>query len=137
MPTPSYRKDTVNFKFHNANPRGLLSAPDCVVRAISFASDDSWTSVYMDLARIGLEIKSMPNAKATYQKYLAELGYTKHKQPRHQNRTKLQLYEFCMIHTTGTYIISIANHMTVVHYGKIYDTWNCSHKTVGNYWEVK
>jgi len=34
------------------------------------------------------------------------------------------------------YIVSLANHLSVVVNGYVYDTWNCTHKSVGNYWVI-
>ena len=34
------------------------------------------------------------------------------------------------------YIVKVANHITVVKNKELYDTWNCSNKSVGNYWII-
>lgn len=35
------------------------------------------------------------------------------------------------------YVVSVASHVTVVLNNKVWDTWNCGWKSVGNYWERK
>lgn len=132
-----YRKSKGRFIFHNENPRGLLRASDCVIRAIAKATNKQWEVVLTDLTEVGLKVKDVPNAKGTYNKYLEQLGYPMQKQPRKKDNTKYTAEEFAKKYNQGIYIISLANHLTVVVDGKIYDTWNCSDKSVGNYWEVK
>ena len=39
-----------------------------------------------------------------------------------------------MIFQKKTLIISMANHLTCAKAGTLIDTWNCSQKSVGNYW---
>jgi hypothetical protein len=133
----SYRQDKGNYVFYNANPKKLLSSSDCVIRAISKALNKSWEDVYMDLVKIGLETKAMPSQKKTFEKYLNELGYATEKQPRKEDNTKYTADEFAKKNKKGIYIINLANHLSVLVDGKIYDTWNCSRKCVGNYWKVK
>lgn len=132
-----YRKSKGCFVFHNENPKGLLRAADCVIRAIAKATKQDWETVFTGLAKIGLEIKDVPNSKPVYKQYLAEQGYPMQKQPRKSDNTKYTVEEFAKKYNQGTYIISLSKHLTVIIDGKIYDTWNCSSKSVGNYWEVK
>ena len=132
-----YRKSKGCFIFHNENPRGLLRSNDCVIRAIAKATGKDWDEVFEQLAIIGLELKDVVNSKPVYDKYLQQLGYPMQKQPRKSNNTKYTAAEFATEFNKGRYVISLANHLSVVVDGKIYDTWNCSDKSVGNYWEVK
>jgi hypothetical protein len=133
----SYRESKGCFVFHNENPKGSLRAADCVIRAIAKATKQDWETVFTDLAKIALEIKDVPNSKPVYKQYLTEQGYPMQKQPKKSDNTKYTVEEFAKKYNQGTYIISLANHLTVIIDGKIYDTWNCSSKSVGNYWEVK
>lgn len=132
-----YRKSKGSFVFHNENPKGSLRAADCVIRAIAKATKQDWETVFTDLAKIALEIKDVPNSKPVYKQYLTEQGYPMQKQPKKSDNTKYTVEEFAKKYNQGTYIISLSNHLTVIIDGKIYDTWNCSSKSVGNYWEVK
>jgi hypothetical protein len=132
-----YRKSKGCFIFHNENPRGLLRSNDCVIRAIAKATGKDWDEVFEQLAIIGLELKDVVNSKPVYDKYLQQLGYLMQKQPRKSNNTKYTAAEFAKKFNKGRYVISLAHHLSVVVDGKIYDTWNCSEKSVGNYWEVK
>ena len=132
-----YRKSKGCFIFHNENPKGSLRSGDCVIRAISKATGKHWDEVFTELARIGLEIKDTISSKRVYDQYLQEQSYPIQKQPRKSDNTKYTAAQFAKKFNQGTYIISLANHLSVIVDGKIYDTWNCSVSCVGNYWEVK
>lgn len=118
----------------NLNPKGLKTG-DCVIRAIAYATEQSWDKVYEDLCKIGLKMKRLPNEKQVFSKYLEDLGWKKFKQPRNWDNTKLEVCEF--IEKEATFlktIISLPGHLTVIDNYEIVDTWDCSHKKVGNYW---
>lgn len=117
----------------NLNPRGIKTG-DCVVRAIAYATQQSWDDVYKGLVEIGLKMKRMPNEKQVYEKYLDSLGWKKQKQPRKHNGFKYTIDEFIKAAPKGIYIIKVALHLTVVVDGDIVDIWNCGRKSVGNYW---
>jgi len=123
------------FKFHNQNPKGK-KVSDCVVRAISYAMGKSWYEVYDDLSILGRKMGDMPNNKPVFSKYLENSGWIKNKMPRHDDNTRYTLYDFAK-ENKGIFIVLIAHHLTVVENGQIIDTWNCSHKCVGNYWTKK
>lgn len=132
-----YRQDKGRFKYHNENPRGLKRAGDCVVRALAKGLEKDWETVYQGLALLGLELKDMPSADRVYEEYLKLDGFEKQKQPRKANNLKYTVEEFAAENPIGTYIVRIAGHLTVINKGFIYDTWNCSYKSVGNYWEIR
>lgn len=144
----------MKFEKLNLNPKGI-KAGDCVIRAIALATDQTWDKVYTDLCEMGLKMKRMPNDKQIYEKYLEQLGWTKHKQPRAYN------YEqgYCSGMSKYTVneliykldgdkligggcphiIVSVANHLTCLednHGYQIMDTWDCGYKCVGNYWTL-
>lgn len=141
---------------HNENPKGLKSG-DCVVRAIALATGQSWDKVFTDLCEIALKKKRMPNEKQVYEVYLEKLGWEKHRQPRstvYENGyvdtykkytvdkfiTDLNLMKN-IERKHDIYIITVAHHMTCVKYQgiefDIYDIWDCSNKTIRNYWTKK
>lgn len=117
----------------NMNSKGI-KASDCVVRAICYATQQSWDDVYNELCKIGFKMKRMPNEKQVYEKYLEHLGWSKQKQPRKSNGFKYTVDEFAESMSREVYIVTVANHMTVVAGREIVDTWDCGHKTIGNYW---
>lgn len=120
----------------NLNPKNRKTG-DCVVRAIAYATQQSWDKVYQDLCELGFKMKRMPNDKQVYEKYLDNLGWHKHKQPRKWNNFKYTVDEFIDIAPNDVYIVSVANHLTAIGDREIKDIWDCGHKSVGNYWCTK
>lgn len=86
--------------------------------------------------------------------YLKEQGFTKCKQPRKYDRTKYTGKEFCKVlqafgkdpatygNEIGDGIISAprivasigGHHITAIINGKVNDIWDCTGKSIGNYW---
>jgi hypothetical protein len=132
----------------NLNPTGKATS-DCVVRAIMKATKKTWLDVYKNLCAIGgLEFK-MPSDKKVYEIYLDQLGWKKQKMPKifipelrmvngqRQDGMTYRRYtvqKFAEHKPKGIFIISVANHLTTIVDGNLYDTWDCSQKSVGNYW---
>ena len=116
----------------NLNPKGVKTG-DCVVRAIAYATQQSWDDVFIGLNKIAFKKKRVFNDKVVYENYLKELGWEKQKQPRKMNGFKYTVDEFCE-NFRGVAIVTVANHMTAIADHDVVDTWDCGHKTIGNYW---
>lgn len=122
----------------NINPKNKITK-DCVIRAIATATNKTWESIYRELAELGIKKGLMINDRNNWKAYLKNLGYEKQNMPRREDRTRYTLEEFCdeLAKTNVTYIVKVANHITVVKNKDLYDTWNCSRKSVGNYWIIE
>ena len=123
---------------YNNNPKNKKTG-DCVIRAISFATKNSWEKTYRALAELGIKNCLILNDTNNWRKYLKLLGYEQQKMPRKADNTRYTVHEFCnqLAKKDVTYIIKVANHITVVKDKDLYDTWDCSNKSVGNYWIIK
>ena len=99
----------------NINPKNKLTK-DCVIRAIATATNKTWESVYRELAELGIKKGLMINDRNNWKAYLKNLGYEKQNMPRREDRTRYTLEEFCdeLAKTNVTYIVKVANHITVV-----------------------
>lgn len=117
----------------NVNPKGRRTG-DCVVRALTVALNKSYEEVFDRLVAIAKQSCYTPNDKHTYEKLLAEEGFAKAKQPRKADNTKYTVSEIRLLTNRRKVVISVANHLTVVSDGVLVDTWNCSRKTIGNYY---
>lgn len=125
------------FEKFNKNPRNIKSA-DCVVRAIATALNQSWLQTYNDLCNLGSDLCRMPNEPITYERYLKQRGFDKQKMPKRTDNTRYTVKEFAdeLAEFDKVYIISVAKHLTVLKGNTLVDTWDCSYKSVGNYWVV-
>lgn len=118
----------------NLNPKGKKTG-DCVIRAIAYATNQSWDKVYKDLCDIGFKMKMLPNEKRVWTKYLKELGWEKQNCPRRPDGYKYHINEFlkeCM--WSGLMIVHARKHLTVIDGNELVDTWDCSSGLMGNYW---
>ena len=59
--------------------------------------------------------------------------------PRRSDRTRYTLEEFAteIAEENKIYLVRLAGHLTVIKNKNLIDTWNCSYKSVGNYWIVE
>jgi len=136
----------MDFKEYNLNPTGKKSA-DCVVRAIATATGQNWLDTFNGLCNISKEVFAMPSEKKVYSKYLKDNGWNMQKMPRQQKgwnmcgngdssprMGRLTVEEFINKNPKGTFIVSVARHLTCIKDSVLLDTWDCSYKSVGNYW---
>lgn len=128
----------MQFMNYNANPKHRKTT-DCVIRALCTALGDTWENTYRDLVNYSIRQGLMCSDKRAFDFYLHYKGYTKQKMPKREDNTRYTVKEFIdeIADTKKTYIISIANHLTVVKDKVLLDTWNCSKKSVGNYWVIE
>lgn len=118
---------------YNANPKNKKTG-DCVIRAIATATGEPYKKIYRELFEISLKTGYMLNDKAVYEKLIQRYGFVKMKQPRKPNGTKYQIGELREIESAQTVIIKCAHHLTAAIGGTLYDLWNCTQKTIGNYY---
>ena len=122
---------------YNAHPKGL-KVSDCVKRAICTAEERDYREVSIELNRFKkISGASQFNDDKNWKKYLETKGYIKLSFQPVKGEPRVTLNDFCLTHTKGNYIISVAKHLTSVKDGKFYDTWDCGQKCVYNAWKVK
>lgn len=127
----------MEFVKFNQNPKQKRTT-DCVIRAISFALGKTWEEVYRDLAEQGIKNGLMLNDRNNWKLYLKVLGYNMERMPKTLNNKRYTVEQFAdeIARKGCTYVVKIANYITVVKDKKLYDTWNCKNKCVGNYWII-
>lgn len=139
--------DTATFHFYNANPKNRVTG-DCTFRAIATVLEQSWEQTVMEMAELSCKTGYAINDKKGIEKYLESKGWVKQKQPQKDDGTKYTGCEFCeqlqedpWLFTGKEYdynarIVAMigGHHVTAIVSGQILDIWNCSGKTIGNYW---
>lgn len=122
----------------NLNPLEKKTG-DCVVRAIAYATDQSWDQTYWELAEIGCERAEMPSWNPTWWELLKRKGFRRHV----IEDTCPDCYtvnDFCRDHPKEKYVLFIphssdnAGHVVAVENGHIYDTWDSSMEVPLVYW---
>lgn len=135
--------ETSTFHYHNANPKNRFTT-DCVIRAISTATEIPYIQVVMEMAQLQCETGYDDGDVKLYDKYLQSNGWRKYPQPRKQDNTKYTGKEFCKAlqsdygYVIGKDIRIVANiggnHIVAIVDGKVWDIWDSTSKCIGNYW---
>jgi len=113
------------YKHYNPNPRGI-QAGDCVIRAISAVTGQSWQDVYVVLSVQGYAMGDWGNSDRVWGAYLRSRGYRRETLP----NTCPDCYtvaDFAADHPHGNYVLGTGSHaVAVVEGGVIMDSWDSS-----------
>lgn len=111
------------FKYYNPNPyRNLVG--DCVIRAISKATDQTWEDTYLDVAMLGYQLKDMPSSNEVWNAYLTGKKGFKRKMIPNTCPDCYTVRDFCEEHPKGEYILATGSHVVAVSQGCYFDTWD-------------
>ena len=131
------------FHYHNANPRNRITT-DCVIRAISTATEIPYERVVMEMAELQCKTGYDDGDVKLIDRYLKSKGWVKNPQPRKDDGTKYTGKEFCEEVRTHRHwyspaiIANIGGHHTVaIMFGQVYDSWDSTDGCIGNYWEKR
>lgn len=111
----------------NVNPRANLVG-DCVIRAISLATDQDWDTTYMGVVTKGYEMKDMPSSNAVWGAYLKHNGFKRFVIP-NECPDCYTVEDFCKDHPKGTYVLATGTHAVTTIDGNFYDTWDSGMET--------
>lgn len=118
----------------NPNPK-RKEVPDCVVRAISIATDRSWYAVYDDICETGRKECNMPSVNTVWGRYLYDLGFEPFLLPE-SCPSCITVSAFCKRFPVGTYIIGTGSHAVAVINGDYYDSWDSGEEIPSYFWRV-
>ena len=123
------------YKFYNINPR-YKREPDCVINTIGGALGLDWQTTYKEMVEHCIPLYMQHSGSRGIESYLKSKGYIKQRMLRHKDNTKYTVKQFAKEFNKGTYVLSVANHLTFIKDGILYDTWDCGYKSVGNWWKI-
>ena len=123
------------WKYCNPNPVKNLVG-DCVIRAISVALNQPWTKTYDDICAVGREMYDMPSSNAVWNAYLRDSGFTKQTIP-NICPDCYRIFDFCLDHPRGEYLVATGSHVVAVIDGNYYDTWDSGDEVPIYYYERK
>ena len=118
--------------YANPNPRRRITG-DCVVRAVSLATGQSWEDTFTMVALTALAMHDMPNSNKVWQMYLKSLGLRRREVP----DTCPDCYtvgDFADDHPKGTFVVGTGTHAVCVIDGKCYDTWDSRPESIEFYY---
>lgn len=130
-------KNEFKFENYNANPFKKKTG-DCVIRAVCVALKENWEDTYKGMFEVAMKTGYAVSCKENYAEYLKQKGYEMKKMPKKINGKRYTLKEFIeeLANPKKNYVVNLANHLTCIEKGTLVDIWNCSKKSVGNYWEI-
>lgn len=107
-----------------ANPNPCRQEePDCVVRAISLATWQTWDETHWDLCQLSHERCTMPSVNWLWGLYLKEKGFEKFLLPEFCPECTT-VREFTKRYPKGTYVIGTGNHAICIRDGCYLDAWD-------------
>lgn len=109
-------------KFCN-NPRNNYRAGDCVIRAISAATGDTWERIYTELSAEGYYVGEWGNSNGVWDSYLRRRGYKRYICP-NDCPYCYSVADFAKEHQKGTYILGTGRHAVTVIDGNYLDSWD-------------
>lgn len=119
-----------SFVYYNINPDNKC-LNDCVTRAISFATGLPYREVRKKLYHSAKLLDCEKLCPTCYSFLIQEVlgGIPK-------NCDEMSVGDFADKHPTGTYLIRIKNHLTVIRDNICYDLWNCLNKECDLAWKI-
>lgn len=113
----------------HANPNPCRSEePDCVVRAIAIATEQTWDKVHRDLCKLSHQFCTMPSVNWLWELYLNKEGFEKFLLPNSCPEC-ISVAEFARRFPVGTYVIGTGTHAVCVMDGDWYDSWDSGEET--------
>ena len=120
-------------KYYPTNLKKDLTG-DCVLRAVSIATEIDYLEVRDSLFDIAKELGRMPNSQIVYETYLESLGWVKNKPLRKSNNKKYRLQNITKDMIPSRAIFHTSNHIAAVIDGELHDTWNCGPWCANSYY---
>ena len=120
------------FRYYNVNPRGR-HVNDCTVRAISLATGRSWDATYEELSNFAQAQAIMPDDV----RYIDEYLHRRFEKVCDCEGLHITVEDFVSKHMKGTYLITMAGHITCSINGVIYDTFDPSSRFIWEAFKVK
>lgn len=105
---------------YNENPCGKETG-DCVIRAISIATNKNWYQVYAGLSVQGRYMCGWGNFNEIWSDYLQYLGFERYELPRN---SKYTVSDFAADHPNGVYVLGTGKHAVAVVNGDVIDSWD-------------
>lgn len=126
------------YQYYQPNKKDLKDTQgDCVIRALTKALNEDWTTIFDKLVPIARENMCMPNSQTCWEPFLASNGFEYHGISNAKGTKRPTVESFTKEHKTGVYVLRVAHHIVCVADGKYYDTWDSGYKSLYGYWEMK
>lgn len=115
------------YSYYNPNPQSRRVG-DCVVRAISKATNKAWEETYIELCLLGYIMGDLPSSNKVWDSYLKTQGFVRDIISA-DCPSCYTINDFCEEYPQGIYVIGTGTHAVAVVDGVIYDTWQSGDET--------
>lgn len=126
----------MSFIYYNPNPERKLVG-DCVIRAISKVTNQTWEDTYTGIMFQGFIMHDMPSSNDVWGRYLFEHGFKRYIVP----DTCPDCYtvrQFCADNPQLTGILATGTHVIAVgEGGNYFDTWDSGDEVPIYYWRLE
>lgn len=128
----------MSYIYFNMNPSKRKTI-DCVIRAVSFATNQDWETTFVHIAVWCTMFHDMPEATHIWTGYLRYRGFKRYVIP-DTCPICYTVKDFCYDHPIGTYILVIVGygaeggHVVAVRDGDYYDIWDSGDEIPSYYW---
>lgn len=120
------------FRYFNNNPCRTLVG-DCVIRAVSVVTNQTWKKTHTELCTLSREMCDMPSSNRVWSAYLENKGFEMHKIPNYCPDC-YRVVDFCRENPYGKFLVSSGSHVIAVVFGDYLDTWDSGDEVVEAYW---
>lgn len=117
------------YDYYNANPLGLYE-DDCVIRAISCATNRSWDNVYDELSDLA-QAKGTLLDKKDFVRWYLDAHFRRIDSPPYK------VYQVAQKFNNHIVICALYNHLVCVKFGRVLDTFDSSNGVLTIAWLVK
>lgn len=114
------------YQYFQNNPSGKVIG-DCVVRAVSLATDENWQKTYIGLALQGFLMSDLPNSDSVWGTYLKNNGFVRHT-IENSEPDCYTIGDFAADHPNGIYVLGTGSHAVTVIQGTVWDAWDSSNE---------
>ena len=129
-------KNTAYYEYVNVNPKGKYSG-DCVIRAIAYATSQTWEQTIRELTELGIKKGLVCNDPKLYPKYLEQKGFKQMNEPRDNYNKKMSIKEWVndWQFNSGMIVANVgSHHVTCIDSGVVKDIWDCSGDLLHKFW---
>lgn len=119
--------------YHNPNREGK-HVGDCVIRALSTVLHLDWNETFLRLSMLAYEMADMPDSNVVWGRFLNLYGFVV-RPVVDVGVGPYAIYEFCLDHPYGEYILCTGTHVVSVIDGYYYDTGDTGDEQILFYYE--
>ncbi len=117
----------MSYRKVNPNPK-KKRVGDCVIRALSIATNSDWKSTYAKLAYYGYMLSDMPSSNNVWGLFLVDNGFKKKLIPDTYS-ADYTVRDFCEDHPKGVYVLATGSHAVCAIDGTYMDSWDSGDET--------